>query len=249
MAESERPKFEFFPWLKEQVTIPNFLTLLRLLATPFMCKYIIEDRQPALTAVIFAAIWLTDLLDGWIARHFNQITDVGKVFDPLVDKLFQISIAVSLFAVGRIPLWVLIILAVREMFMIVAGSILWFKQIVISSNVLGKLTTLYLVGVFFALVLWPREKLNCTPWLFLPWLLLSAASFVSYGLSLLRAKRNFQPSDVEANGSKHKNDLTAEEEKHISGLDNLSAKFREAVGIRNSRSAASPDREDDSVRE
>ncbi|NLZ55229.1 MAG: hypothetical protein GX900_00980 [Clostridiaceae bacterium] len=249
MEESEHTKFEFFPWLKEQITVPNFLTLLRLLAIPLMCKYIIEDSKPALTAVIFAAIWMTDLLDGWIARHFNQITDVGKVFDPLVDKLFQISIAVSLFVVGRIPLWILIILAARELFMIVTGSVLWFKQIVISSNVLGKLTTLYLVGVFFALVLWPREKLSYTPWLFLPWLLLSVASFVSYGLSLLRAKRNLQPVTVEASGSKHKNDLTAEEEKHISGLDNISAKFREAIERRNSRAGVSPDIEDDSARE
>lgn len=80
--------------LKFEATIPNFLTLLRFLAIPVMAWFISAgDDYRLLSFVLFLAIWLTDLLDGYIARNFNQTSDFGKLFDPLVDKIFQLTLA------------------------------------------------------------------------------------------------------------------------------------------------------------
>ena len=75
---------------KKQLTLPNLLSLLRLVAVPFMAREIYHYPERRVQAVVFfVAIWMTDMLDGWIARRFDQVSDVGKVLDPLVDKIFQ----------------------------------------------------------------------------------------------------------------------------------------------------------------
>ncbi|MGI6298282.1 MAG: CDP-alcohol phosphatidyltransferase family protein [Saccharofermentanales bacterium] len=80
------------------LNVPNTLTLLRLLAIPVLAAVIYAgDQYNTLALILFLAIWVTDLLDGWIARRFNQMTEFGKLFDPLVDKLFQFTTALMLY--------------------------------------------------------------------------------------------------------------------------------------------------------
>ncbi|HBP37977.1 MAG TPA: CDP-diacylglycerol--glycerol-3-phosphate 3-phosphatidyltransferase, partial [Clostridiales bacterium] len=86
--------------------VPNILTLIRLLAIPVLA-YLIKagDAYNLVAFIVFLAIWLTDMLDGYVARRFNQMTEFGKLFDPLVDKLYQVTTALMMYLVGKLQLW------------------------------------------------------------------------------------------------------------------------------------------------
>lgn len=168
--------------VKVEWTIPNILTLLRLLAIPWLCFLIWqwpEYRLPAF--LLFIGIWLTDLLDGFIARRFNQMSEFGKLFDPLVDKIFQLATAVTMFLVGRLPLWVPLFMVIREILM-VFGSIFLLKKMdkVVYSSLIGKVATFLFVLAFAALFWVPNEPRIIRDLLFIPPVLTSIAATVFY---------------------------------------------------------------------
>ena len=120
--------------------IPNALTILRFILIPFIIIYIAKDQY--IEAFIFLTLsGLTDVLDGWIARKFNFITNFGKLIDPLADKTTQISILVTLALKDIIPMWILVIVFIKEFAMISGASFLYGKELVVSSKWFGKLAT------------------------------------------------------------------------------------------------------------
>ncbi|RCX19374.1 cardiolipin synthase [Anaerobacterium chartisolvens] len=133
----------------ESVNIPNALTAVRFVIIPFFAYFLYMgqfDKSLYVTAVIlFLAGGITDVLDGYIARKFNMITSFGKLADPAADKLMQITALVILTMQRKIPVAVLIIIAVKEIFMGL-GSILLYKQqkLVVSANWYGKMSTVVL---------------------------------------------------------------------------------------------------------
>lgn len=136
--------------------IPNALTILRFILIPFIVFYIIKDQY--IEAFVFLTIsGLTDVLDGCIARKFNFITNFGKLIDPLADKTTQIAILVTLALKDIIPMWILIIVFIKEFAMISGASFLYGKELVVSSKWYGKLSTVlfYLAIVSsFAIKYW-----------------------------------------------------------------------------------------------
>lgn len=93
------------------------------------------------------------IADGFIARKFNLISNFGKLMDPLADKLTQISTLTSLVIIGIIPLWILIIVLLKEFIMIVGASFLYGKDVVVYSKWYGKLATvLFYVAIVFSLL-------------------------------------------------------------------------------------------------
>ena len=120
--------------------IPNALTILRFILIPFIIVYIVQDKY--IEAFIFLTLsGLTDVLDGTIARKFNFITNFGKLIDPLADKATQISILVTLALKNIIPMWILMIVFIKEFVMIAGASFLYGKELVVSSRWFGKLAT------------------------------------------------------------------------------------------------------------
>jgi cardiolipin synthase (CMP-forming) len=83
-------------------TLPNLLTFSRLIAAPFVGYCILHD-QHALALGLFAYAGITDLLDGWIARRWNQKTVVGTVIDPMADKTLMTVLTVALATKGALP--------------------------------------------------------------------------------------------------------------------------------------------------
>lgn len=120
--------------------VPNILTLCRFALIPFIFISIIEENY--LLAFIFLTIsGITDVLDGFIARKFNFISNFGKLMDPLADKATQISSLIALSFVEIIPFWILVVVFLKEAFMIAGASYLYGKELVVSSRWYGKLAT------------------------------------------------------------------------------------------------------------
>ena len=120
--------------------VPNILTIIRFLLIPFIIFYIFTGNY-ILAFLFFTISGLTDIADGFIARKFNLISNFGKLMDPLADKLTQISTLTSLVIIGIIPLWILIIVLLKEFIMIVGASFLYGKDVVVYSKWYGKLAT------------------------------------------------------------------------------------------------------------
>lgn len=124
-------------WCKH---IPNALTILRFILIPFIVVNIVKDNY--IEAFIFLTLsGLTDVLDGFIARKFNFITNFGKLIDPLADKTTQIAILVTLALKNIIPMWILLIVFIKEFVMVAGASFLYGKELVVSSRWYGKLAT------------------------------------------------------------------------------------------------------------
>ena len=120
--------------------VPNILTIIRFLLIPIIIIFAIQDNYIA-TIIVLTLSGLTDILDGFIARRFNFISDFGKLMDPLADKATQITILAVLTIQEIIPFWILIIVLLKEFAMIAGASFLYGKELVVSSKWYGKLAT------------------------------------------------------------------------------------------------------------
>ena len=106
--------------------VPNILTMCRFVLVPFIFISIVEKNYVA--AFVFLTIsGATDVLDGFIARKFNFITNFGKLIDPLADKTTQISTLIALSFAGIIPYWILVVVFIKEAIMIAGASFLYGK--------------------------------------------------------------------------------------------------------------------------
>ena len=120
--------------------VPNILTMLRFVFIPFIIISLYYNNY-ILAFVLLTLSGLSDVLDGYIARKYNFITDFGKLMDPLADKLTQLTVLTTLALKGIIPIWMIIVLAVKECVMIAGASFLYGKDLVVSSKWYGKLAT------------------------------------------------------------------------------------------------------------
>ena len=110
--------------------------------------------------MFFTISAVTDVLDGFIARKFDLVTNIGKLLDPLADKLTQLTVLYALVSSGAIPFWILIIVFMKEVIMIVGASFLYGKDVVVYSKWYGKLSTcLFYLAIVVSLVL---KQLNIT---------------------------------------------------------------------------------------
>lgn len=135
------------------MSIPNLLTILRILLVPVVV-WAISQGQMGVALGIFVFAGITDAVDGYIAKHFNQQTELGAYLDPVADKTLIVSIYVSLAIFGFIPPWVVILVVSRD-FMIVGGvllSTLLDKPLAIQPLLVSKANTVAQI-VFAALVL------------------------------------------------------------------------------------------------
>lgn len=145
---------------KSQIfTVPNLLSFVRLLLIPiFVWEYLHAEtlRDYQLAALLVLLSGLTDLLDGWIARHFNLITELGKALDPIADKLTQAAVLICLMFRYRMMGVVAAILVVRDLFMGINGLILLRRgKKLDGAKWFGKVSTAVFYGATFLLILLP----------------------------------------------------------------------------------------------
>ncbi|MEN8191788.1 MAG: CDP-alcohol phosphatidyltransferase family protein [Bacteroidota bacterium] len=168
-------------------TISNFISSIRLILifpTIYLLKGIGEhDSYRIYILLIFALAYLSDLLDGYLARKFNEISELGKIIDPLADKIFVIAVVIQLFLYDEITSFYFWVIILRDV-VIFLGGIYVSKTIgrILPSNLLGKMTVAS-IGLFLIAVVAGLETIPLL-YNFIQYLsiLLSFASVLGYGL-------------------------------------------------------------------
>ncbi len=126
-------------------TIPNVLTIIRMLLIPVFVVLFFKGHKIASLAVFIAAS-LTDMLDGFLARKLNQITDFGKLFDPLADKLMVLTALFCQCFAGVLPWSAALIVLGKELLMVAGGALMLKKGVVVSANYFGKTATVFFMA-------------------------------------------------------------------------------------------------------
>jgi cardiolipin synthase (CMP-forming) len=105
------------------VTVPNLISVLRLLCVPLFIWLLVDDQGVA-AALVLGVLGVSDWVDGWIARHFDQGSNLGKVLDPVADRVLLIVAAVALLVDGSVPIVVGVLVLVREAIVSIAVLVL-----------------------------------------------------------------------------------------------------------------------------
>ncbi len=106
------------------LTVPNGLTALRLACLPVFLVLLGQPhgRDLIAAACMLAVLGITDGLDGYVARHFHQVSSLGKLADPFVDRALVLSAVIGAVAIGAVPVWLVAIVLLRELF-VLAGAV------------------------------------------------------------------------------------------------------------------------------
>lgn len=147
---------------KEIFYVSNLLSILRIILLIPLFPLLINQNtnNTNIIAGILIAMYLTDLLDGYLARKLNQVTEVGKIIDPIADKIAVVGIALILFFEGRIAVWFFTIVILRDLLIIIFGIYLKSKnKIVLMSNIPGKLAV-FSIGVTLLLIVFNYNKIE-----------------------------------------------------------------------------------------
>ena len=145
-------------WKKELFTIPNLLSLFRIALLPIYITIYLGDgpRSGPVSGSILALSCFTDILDGQIARRFNMVTTLGKVLDPLADKITQFAMTLCLSLKYNILQPLLLLLLVKELFQVATGILFLQKGKMLPGALMaGKICTTVLFVSLTGLVLFP----------------------------------------------------------------------------------------------
>lgn len=170
--------------MKEKIfNIPNALTAVRLLLA-FPCAWAISEGAYTCAVAIFIVAFLTDFLDGTIARRFNQSTEFGRMLDPIADKTFVILAVLAIFLRGLVPAWFLGVIIGRDVLILLGGLFAMRRiHVVIPSNNFGRAAV---VSIGLSLMVALLELQEILPHAMALAVLMSLASLVVYGIGMAR---------------------------------------------------------------
>jgi CDP-diacylglycerol---glycerol-3-phosphate 3-phosphatidyltransferase len=162
--------------MKDLFSKPNQITFIRILLIPVFVMFLLMEipYKNYIAAFIFIVLSISDALDGYIARKKQQMTDIGKIIDPIADKLL-ISAAL-IFLVGRVQLWMAVVIIVRELIITVARLFFLPKKVVISASNLGKIKTILQIIAILAVIL----NIQFNWWLMLIAVVITVVSGLDY---------------------------------------------------------------------
>ncbi len=147
------------------LTIPNLLSLVRILLIPLIVWLYCFRQKYHLAAVVILLSGATDIIDGFIARRFNMVSDIGKALDPIADKLTQFSIILCLTVKYPLMMALVIFFVIKEIIMLILGLIVMNKKGEVNgAKWHGKANTVIIYSVMMVLILFPQIPLfwaNC----------------------------------------------------------------------------------------
>lgn len=131
--------------MKLQLNIANQLTIIRIVAIPLylLVLYINKDWSNVAATIIFILAGVSDFLDGYIARKYNMITDLGKILDPIADKILVAAALIALIDLDRLYWWIAVIMLARDFTMEALRNLAASKGIIIAAGIWGKLKTTF----------------------------------------------------------------------------------------------------------
>lgn len=135
---------------KEVTSLPNLLTLLRILLIPVVLVFIDNDSPTRcfIAALLYSLSAITDFIDGYLARKWGQVSLLGKFLDPLADKILVMATLVWMVPMGRIAAWLVVVLLTRELAITALRGIASSEGLVIAARQKGKhKTALQMVGI------------------------------------------------------------------------------------------------------
>jgi CDP-diacylglycerol---glycerol-3-phosphate 3-phosphatidyltransferase len=143
---------------EDALNIPNVLTFGRIVMIP-LCLWLLDKDTPRAgfwAGIVFTLAAITDVLDGYLARKLNVVSVLGKLIDPLADKLIVMATLVWLVPMGRIPAWAVVILLARELSISALRSVAASEGVIISAGQEGKTkTALQMIGIIALLAGYP----------------------------------------------------------------------------------------------
>lgn len=124
------------------VTVPNILSAARILLIPVFCWLSANERTRLWGIVLFAIIVSTDWVDGYVARKTGQVSELGRILDPVADRL-AIAAGLLTFAIsGIFPFWAALLILVRDLAVLLGGAgVLWGRAIRVDVRWIGKIAT------------------------------------------------------------------------------------------------------------
>ena len=167
------------PPARRVATVPNALSLLRILATPVFVALIVDRDTTSIGVIVFAVVSLTDWLDGVVARTTGQVSELGAILDPVADRLAIAAALIALVIRDVFPVWAAVAVVARDVVVLVVGLALLGRGVRIEVRFLGKVATFTLMAAIGAIA-----------WGSLGYALASATlavGWVAYGVGLLES--------------------------------------------------------------
>lgn len=184
-------------WKKELFTIPNILSLFRLILIPiyvFIYLNATESMDYFIAAAILAISCLTDLIDGKIARRFNMISTLGKILDPLADKATQLTLIVCLAVKHTFLRYLVALFVIKESFQAIAGVINFIRGRMLKGALLtGKICTTVLFVSLILLVMMPALSEGIVRTIVIVDIIFMSISFFDYLITYFLREDRFQP--------------------------------------------------------
>ena len=182
---------------KEVFTISNGISFLRFLLTIPLWFLLDSFEIQSIRYITFALclfIAATDMLDGYLARKLNQITEVGKIIDPLADKAAMAVIVIKLFLIGEISAFYFYTIILRDLFIFIGGLfVAKYLGRVLPSNKLGKITVLFIGSIVLLILIGVNKENNFFLFFYYASIILLFTSLVAYiyrAMEFIKKKKN-----------------------------------------------------------
>ena len=190
-------------WKKEIFSIPNLLSMFRLLLIPVYITIYLNARDKDdyfLAAAILAVSCLTDMIDGQIARRFNMITNVGKILDPLADKLTQFALILCLSLRHPILWFVVCLFFIKEVMQLIGCTIGLRRGLTMTGALLpGKICTTVLFLSLIFMVMFPSISNRIVTLIAILDSIFLIIAFISYIIAFCSKKAKHKPFTDEKN--------------------------------------------------
>ena len=171
---------------KNNLNLPNILSIVRILMVGVLVLFFKLDMKIAAFFTYITAS-ATDLLDGYIARKYDLITPLGKLLDPLADKMMLVTVLTCMYFAKILPLWILLVIAVKECVQVVGSFMMFHKRdTVVQSNLFGKLTTLFF-SISVVLLFWHEHVKPYDKYALIFTVIFAIFSLVQYLVKYIRA--------------------------------------------------------------
>lgn len=158
--------------------LANQLTILRIFLIPVFV-ILIGYNKPLYALVVFIIAGLTDALDGFIARKFNQITTLGKILDPIADKALLVSGFIFIYTSDlqvKFPYWYVVIVISRDIYILLGSALIYFMKgyVDVKPSVFGKATTFFQIISVVAVLI---ANITYVPQIYIDWIIYTASFF------------------------------------------------------------------------